>query len=230
MDPFSLIEQWWWAGLPAAALLGVLLGASPLAWPLLAAAVGVRAGATGAEASRSRWTLLALGGGLTLVYASLGFVVGELDRIIREVLGAWTGLAYVGLAVVVGVAGVAMIARPATACRILSRPPSGAPAAFLLGVPLGIVNCPACAGVITGVAVSSGVLGSTAYSVAVMAALGVGHTATLLGVSRLSLNVARPLMGGVGLQRLGGALLLAVAGFFVFQASIGGTTVGPRLP
>jgi cytochrome c biogenesis protein CcdA len=230
VDPFSLIEQWWWAGLPAAVFVGVLLGASPLAWPLLAAAVGIGAGAAETDRRRGTWTLLSLGAGLTVVYASLGFVVGELDRIIREVLGAWTGWGYVTLAVVVGVAGVVMVARPAATCRVLARPPTGAPGAFLLGVPLGIINCPACAGVITGVAVSSGVLGSTAYSVAVMTALGVGHTVTLLVVSRLSATTMRPLLGSLGLQRLGGVLLLGVAGFFVFQASLGGLEVGTRLP
>ena len=230
MDPFSLIEQWWWAGLPAAVLLGVLLGASPLAWPLLAAAVGIGTGASEADRRRGMWTLLALGAGLTVVYASLGFVVSELDRIIREVLGAWTGWGYAVLAVAIGLAGAAMVVRPAASCRLLARPPTGAPGAFLLGVPLGLINCPACAGVITGVAVSSGVLGSTAYSVAIMTTLGVGHTLTLLVVSRLSATMMRPLVGSLGLQRFGGVLLLAVAGFFVFQASVGGLEVGTRLP
>ena len=230
MDPFSLIEQWWWAGLPAAVLLGVLLGASPLAWPLLAAAVGIGSGAGEADRRRGTWTLLALGGGITVVYASLGFVVSELDRIIREVLGAWTGWGYAALAALVGLAGVLMVVRPVASCRVLARPPTGAPGAFLLGVPLGLINCPACAGVISGVAVSSGVLGSTAYSVAIMTALGVGHTLTLLVVSRLSATMLRPMVGSLGLQRFGGVLLLAVAAFFVFQATAGGLEVGARLP
>ena len=230
MDPFSVIEQWWWAGPIAAVLLGVLLGANPLAWPLLTAAVGIGAGAGEADRRAGTWTLLSLGAGLTVVYASLGLVVGQLDRIIREVLGAWSGVGYVVLAVLIGVGGAVMVLRPAASCRVIARPPTGAPGAFLVGVPLALLNCPACAGLITGVAVSSGVLGSTAYSVLIMAALGVGHTLTLLVVSRLARTTLRPVLGSVGMQRLGGVLLLAVAGFFVLQASLGGTEVGATLP
>ena len=144
--------------------------------------------------------------------------------------GVWSGVGYVVFAVILGVGGAVMVLRPAASCRLLARPPTGAPGAFLLGVPLALLNCPACAGLITGVAVSSGVVGSTVHSVLVMAALGVGHTVTLLVISRLARTTLRPVFGSVGMQRLGGVLVVAVAGFFVLQASLGGTEVGARLP
>jgi cytochrome c biogenesis protein CcdA len=231
MHPFALIEQFWWAGLPAAVVVGVLLGASPLAWPILATAVGVRAGASDRHDARPLPTLLALGAGITVVYASLGLLTGQLDRVIREVLGAWAGHGYLALAALAAVGGLLLIVRPAATCRVLARPPSGAPAAFLLGVPLGIVNCPACAGVITGAAVSAGALGSTTYSVAVMTALGVGHTLTLLLVSRLSLNaVGAMARSTTGIQRVGGGLLLLSALFFLFQGTLIGVGTDPMMP
>jgi cytochrome c biogenesis protein CcdA len=231
MHPFALIEQLWWAGIPAAVLVGVLLGASPLAWPILATAVGVRAGASEKHDARPLSTLLALGAGITVVYASLGLLTGQLDRIVREVFGAWAGIGYLSLAALATAGGLLMLTKPAATCRVLSRPPSGAPAAFLVGVPLGIVNCPACAGVITGAAVSAGALGSTTYSVAVMTALGVGHTLTLLFVSRLSMNaVGAMARSATTIQRVGGGLLLLSAAFFLFQGSTIGMGTDPMMP
>jgi cytochrome c biogenesis protein CcdA len=274
LDPLSLIETWWWAGPLAAVVLGVVLGANPLAWPLLATASGIRAGVSGDDSgsvrgddgpspvgggpdrvtvtsgttgtvptartgtatgtSRDRWRadllVVALGAGVTVVYASLGFVTGQLERIVRDVMGAWSGVGYVLLAVLAAAAGLALLLRPAGTCRTLRRPVGG-PALFLLGIPLGIVNCPACAGVITGVAVAAAALGSTAYSVLVMVALGVGHTLALVVVSRLAVNAAQPLLArAVTLQRVGGGLLLATALFFVLQVALRGTSVGPTLP
>jgi cytochrome c biogenesis protein CcdA len=231
MHPFALIEQFWWAGIPAAVLVGVVLGSSPLAWPILATAIGVRAGASEKHDARPLPTLLALGAGITVVYAALGLLTGQLDRIIREVLGAWAGIGYLTLAGLATAGGLLMLIRPAATCRVLSRPPSGAPAAFLVGVPLGIVNCPACAGVITGAAVSAGALGSTTYSVAIMTALGVGHTLTLLLVSRLSLNALGAMArSATTIQRVGGVLLLLSAAFFLFQGTTLGTGTDPVMP
>jgi cytochrome c biogenesis protein CcdA len=245
VEPFSLIEDLWWAGVPAAILVGILLGASPLAWPLLATAAGLRAGGAGERepaAGRGRDAIssggrrasalvLALGAGVTTVYASLGLVTGQLERVIRDLMGAWSGVGYVLLAVVAALGGIALLVRPSASCRVLRTREVGGPAAFALGIPLGIVNCPACAGVITGVAVAAATRGSVVYSVVVMAALGVGHTIALLGVSRLAVGAARPLVRRVEtVQRIGGVLLLGSAGYFLFQVALRGTTVGPTLP
>jgi cytochrome c biogenesis protein CcdA len=237
VEPFSLIEQWWWAGIPAAVLVGILLGASPLAWPLLATATGLRAGGDAGRASgevagpRSSVLVLALGAGVTTVYASLGLVTGQLERVIRDLMGAWSGVGYVLLAVAAAAGGLALLVRPVTSCRVLRTRELGGPGAFALGIPLGIVNCPACAGVITGVAVAAATLGSVVYSVLVMVALGVGHTLALLLVSQLAVGAARPLVRRTEtVQRLGGGLLLASAAFFLLQVALRGTSVGPTLP
>jgi hypothetical protein len=231
MHPFVLIEQYWWAGLPAAVAVGVVLGASPLAWPILTTAIGVRAGASERPDTRPLWTLLGIGGGITVIYASLGFLTGQLEWVVRELFGAWSGVGYLALALAAVVGGLFLFLRPSSTCRVLARPPSGAPAGFLVGVPLGIVNCPACAGVLTGAAVSAGALGSTTYSVAVMTAVGVGHTLTLLFVSRLSLNALGAMLPSpAALQRLGGTLLLLSAAFFVFQFQAMGIGLDPTMP
>jgi hypothetical protein len=90
--------------------------------------------------------------------------------VISEVFGAWAGVGYLVLAVATAVGGALLVLRPGVTCRALSRPLPGGPASFLVGAALGSVNCPACTGIITGVAVSASAIGSTTYSVVVMAA------------------------------------------------------------
>ncbi|MEX1164198.1 MAG: hypothetical protein WEB03_11520 [Nitriliruptor sp.] len=109
LHPFTLIEQFWWAGPLAAVAVGVVLGASPLAWPILATAVGTRAGATGEGSAPPRHLLLALGAGITVVYATLGLLTGQLERVISEVLGAWAGIGYVAVAVATAAGGLLLL-------------------------------------------------------------------------------------------------------------------------
>lgn len=233
LHPFSVIEQLWWAGPAAAVVVGIVLGASPLAWPLLATAAGVRSGATAdvRDAATSRGVILTIGAGLTAVYASLGLLVDQLEAVIRDQLGAVAGVGYALLAVVAAGAGVALLRRPTATCRRLVSPTLARGGAFGLGALLGLVNCPACAGIITGVAVSAGIGGGTWYRVGVMAALGVGHTVTLLVASQLSLAITRDLTRSTtAAARIGGALLLVSAGYFVFQLTARGVAVAPTLP
>lgn len=233
LHPFVVIEQLWWAGPVAAMAVGVVLGASPLAWPLLAVAAGARSGATPdvRDAASSRGVVLSIGAGVTLVYASLGFLVDRLEAVLRDQLGAVAGIGYALLTVLAAVAGIALLRRPTAACRRLVTPTVGRGGALGLGALLGLVNCPACAGIITGVAVSAGIGGGTLYRVGVMAALGVGHTVTLLVASRLSLAITRDLTRTTtAAARVGGTLLLLSAGYFAFQLAARGVTVAPTLP
>jgi cytochrome c biogenesis protein CcdA len=227
----AAIEQVRWLGPLVAVLGGLLLGLSPFAWPVMAVSV---AGSTGVGEDRHRPapTALAIGLGLTVVYASLGLVTGDLDRVVRDVFARWAGPLYLALAATVAAAGVALLVRPAASCRVGRRRPMRPATAVLVGLPLGVVNCPACAGVVTGVALAGGAAGDRWYAVVVMAAFGLGHTAALL----VGAHVAGRAAGSSGVaattvSRVGGALLLAVAAFFVFQAVAGGIgTTGPVLP
>jgi cytochrome c-type biogenesis protein len=231
VHPFGLIEQLWWAGPIAAVAVGVVLGASPPSWPLLVIATGLRTGTDGERRAGSPPVLLALGAGITVVYASLGLLAGQLDRVVTELFGAWAGAGHLVLAVALAGAGGSMLWRPAAACRVWSSPRRGGPGAFALGLVLGVVNCPACAGIITGAAVSAGVHGGVAYRVLVMAALGAGHTLALLLVSRFSRNAFREVASSVSAtQRIGGVLLLVAAGVSVARVVAAGVGVGPVLP
>lgn len=232
---FGAIETSWLLGLPVAFVLGVFLGASPLTWPILAAAVGTRA-ATSDDTSHAagRNAVLALGAGMTLVYASLGFAASNLDRYIREGLGAWAGITYAALATVAILGGVALLVRPNLLCRVptgADRASRGPVSAFLLGIPLGMVNCPACAGVITGVTVAAATAGSTVYATTAMVVFGLGHTLALWLTSGLLLRPVRVVARHAATVQRAGAVLLVGAGiFYAWQAAGSGLTVGPTLP
>jgi cytochrome c-type biogenesis protein len=230
VHPFGLIEQLWWAGPIAAVAVGVVLGASPPSWPLLVIATGLRTGTDGERRAGSPPVLLALGAGITVVYASLGLLAGQLDRVVTELFGAWAGAGHLVLAVALALAGAALLWRPAGTCRRWTSPWRGGPGAFVLGLVLGVVNCPACAGIITGVAVSAGLGGGVGYRVLVMAALGVGHTLALVVVGRLSRNAVREVATVSATQRIGGVLLLVAAGVSVARVVAAGVGVGPVLP
>lgn len=211
-------------------LIGVVLGASPLAWPLLGTAVGLGAGQSTGHTRTTVRTVVAFGAGITAVYTALGALAGSIDDVLTGVLAPVSGVGYLGLAAVMVLLAVVILRRDAAACstgatraRLLG--------AFAAGIPAGVVNCPACAGVITGVAASSAVLGRPAYSMAVMAALGIGHTASLVFVSWLSVDAWTPPPRMLRALQVGGAVLLLLAAiWFVRQAALGGIAVGPRLP
>lgn len=225
-----MVEQTWWLGIPAAALIGVVLGASPLAWPLLGTAIGLGAGQSTGRDRTSVRSVAAFGGGITVVYMVLGALAGSIDDVLTGVLAPVSGIGYLVLAVLMVGMALVILRRDATTCS--TRATRGRVlGAFGAGIPAGVVNCPACAGVITGVAASSAVLGRPVYSVAVMAALGVGHTASLVFVSWLAVDAWTPPRRLLrGMQTAGAVLLLLAAGWFVRQAILGGVTVGPRLP
>lgn len=230
MNPMAWIESTWWLGVPAAALIGVVLGASPLAWPLLGTALGVGAGATTAERRSPIGPVVAFGAGVTAVYAALGALAGSIDDVVTEVLAPIAGIGYVVLALLLVVLAIVTIRRDASTCNVgaTRRRLAGA---FAAGIPAGIVNCPACAGIITGVAAASAVADNVLYSVAVMAALGAGHTAALAFTAWLTLDAWQPPRQWVrGLQWVGGGLLLVAAAFFVRQALLTGLAVEPQLP
>jgi cytochrome c biogenesis protein CcdA len=233
VDPFSLLEAGRWLGVPAALVSGVLLGASPFAWPVMAAVVGGQAAVTRPEGPRRGGGVVAgATAALVVVYGALGAVAGSIDHVVRGVLGPRTGAASAALAGLLLIVGVVLMVRPAAACRLRSTAATST-SGWLLGIPLALVNCPACAGIITGIAVSAAASGSSTYTVVVMATLGLGHGLALLFVAWLTTARWRPTPAQqLAVQRVGAAVLLAVGAYYAWQATVLGPAVapGPTLP
>lgn len=238
MDVFSGIAGSRLLGLPLALTIGFVLGASPFTWPVLALATGARAVTDDKPAAaRVSPAVAGLGAAIVVVYGALGFAADRLDQVVRVGIGSWTGIAYAGIAVASLVAGAVLLANPALLCRAhanegrRSQPLRGPFGGFVIGIPVALANCPACAGVITGVALAAGATGSTWYAVAAMTALGLGHALALLVGSVLLLKPFDDIFGvATALQRVGAVLLLGVGIWYAVQASKYGLTVAEPLP
>lgn len=241
MDPFGLVAGEWWVGLPAAFVLGMALGLSPYGWPVIALAIGTK-GATapddeGRTATRGlpfhrrvSPAVVGIGAAVVLVYTTLGFVTDRLDAVLRVAIGSVAGIIYASIALLSIGAGAALLARPDLVCRVRrpqrARRVDGPLGGFVVGIPIALASCPSCAAVITGVALAAGATGSTSYSVAAMAALGVGHAASLIGGSMV---VLRPFEDSFRLaatvRRTGAVVLILVGGWYALQASRYGLSI-----
>jgi cytochrome c-type biogenesis protein len=234
MNPFALIEQQWWLGLPAAFLMGVALGGSPLALPVMAAGVGLSTAASAREGARRYWPVIGFGVGLAAVYGALGLVADRIDLVFERALSRTGGIAAAVLGVLLVGAAVILLARPRSgtlACRPLWRRRTSGIGAFLTGIPAGIFGCPACSGVIIGVAGSAALIGHTAYSVAAMTALGAGHASAVLLVTWfVQRGVTVEALATHRAQRIAAVLLLVVGGWLLYLAYALDLSVGPRLP
>lgn len=233
MDAFGILEQTWWLGIPTALIIGILLGLNPLALPILGTAVALGStGEVGAKGAGVRVTA-AFGAGMVVVYTLVGLFAGRVDAVTDGILRPYAGIGYLVLAAVLFALGVFLLVRPASFCAACALPVKRNPTvlgAFLAGIPGGFVNCPACAGIVLGVASSSATLGSPVYSGAVMLALGVGHAAVLTGLVWLITNGRSPSPQLLRVLRRGaGVLLVGMAVYFVWLAQLQGLRPGPRL-
>lgn len=233
MDVFELIEQQWYLGVPAGFFLGVLLGVNPLALPMLGTAVALGgSGELGARGAGVR-VAAAFGAGMVVAYTALGVVAGRVDQVNRAVFRPYASVGYIVLAtVLLGVAAFLLL-RPSAFCAACAKPAKRNPTmlgAFLAGIPGGFVNCPACAGVVLGVAASAAVLGNPFYSSTVMFALGVGHAAVLTGLAWLITRNRRFSLGWLsGLRVVAALVLVAIAAYFFWVGVQQGFGPGPRL-
>jgi cytochrome c biogenesis protein CcdA len=230
LNPFSLIEQTWWLGIPVAFLMGVLLGANPLALPITGTAIGL--GASGALAAQGAAVKLtaAFGGGMVLVYTLVGVLAGRLDELVEGILRPYSGIGYLLLGLLILGFALWLMFRPSAfcaSCESAPRQSSTIIGAFVAGIPGGFVNCPACAAIITGVAASSATLGNPLYSGVVIFALGAGHAGLLVGLMWFVTKGWTPpnrLMRGTRIAL--GVILIALAGYFFYLASVEGLSPG----
>gem|GEM_PF-6081065 len=233
MDPFAIIEKTWWLGIPVAFAMGIFLGVNPLALPVTGTAVGFGAtGTAGASGGGVKLTA-AFGAGLIAVYTAVGILAGRLDQIVEEVLRPYAGVGYLVLGVVLAAFAGWLLLKPAAFCTACALPARRNPTtfgAFMAGIPAGFVNCPACAAIITGVAASAAMLHNPFYGGAVMFALGLGHALVFVGLTWFLTKGWKPSPRALGiLQKVSAILLLGIAAYFFYLASVQGVKPGPRL-
>ncbi len=176
----------------------------------------------------------AFGAGMILVYTAVGLAAAQIDTVIDVYLRPYAGIGYLLVAtLLLGMAGWLLL-RPAAFCSACAKPLGTSPSAlgaFFAGIPGGLVNCPACAAIVTGFAASAAQLGRPLYSGAVMFALGAGHIAVLIiGTWFLTRRWTPSARWQLFAQRSAAALLGLIAAYFLYLSFLNGLDTGPRLP
>lgn len=224
----QIISEMWWLGIPTALFAGALLALNPLALPMLGTAFALAT--TGEAATKGAGVRMtaAFGAGMVVVYTAVGVVASQVDRVTNTFLRPYSGIGYVLIGLVLIGLGAFLLVRQRSFCSACALPARKSPTllgAFLAGIPGGFVNCPACAGIVLGIAAASATVGSPAYSASVMFSLGAGHAMMLTGlmwwaVGKRAISASAPFLRF--LRPFGAILLLAVGGYFLWLARVNG--------
>lgn len=206
---------------------GVLTSLTPCVYPMIPITAGLLSGASGQAGPRHRIAGLTAAYviGLALLYAFLGLLAGLTGSLFGTVGSSWW--ARVIIAALLAMFGLAMLdvvpvrVPPRLAAWAGGLRGGSVPAAFLLGASSGIVaapcGAPAFAAVLTWVATTR----SGGWGFVYLFVFSLGMTSLLVAVGLSSGVLARLPRAGpwmARIKRAGGALLLVMAAYYVWQA------------
>jgi cytochrome c-type biogenesis protein len=212
------------------ALAGFVVGIAPSSFPLISVAAGFAAGQGVAAPGKRRigglWLSLGFALGVATVDAVLGALFGLAGFAVLRVLASYLALAYVALAVVLTVTGLALLRLIHIVIPVFTpsaKPTGSFLGSYLLGLPFGLSTCPACTPLLLPVVAAAATTADPLMGAVLMGTFGlargvpivvVGTAAGALGHLRHSRRFT------IWVERTGGALLLAAALFFFHQAAI----------
>lgn len=210
-------------------LAGLVVGIAPSSFPLLAVAAGLGtrdAAEAGTGRSHVRGAVLSLGfvAGIVTVDVAIGALFGFAGFAVMRVLNAALAYVYALLAALLTLTGLALwrvirfripVLRPGTQA---SRTFAGA---ACLGLAFGLSTCPACTPMILPVVVAAASTADPVLGAMLMGAFGLarGVPVVVAGTSAASLTGwlrGRQILTWA--ERVGGALLIAAAAYFAWQA------------
>lgn len=212
------------------ALAGLVVGISPGSLPLMSVAAGFVTGQGGAEAPRSRLAGLWLSGGFALgivtVDAIVGAVFGFIGYGAMRVFVSLLVPTYVLLTIFLLVMGLALfhvIRIPLPMLTPVRRPATSLAQAYLLGLPFGLSTCPACTPLIFPIVAAAAATADPVTGALLMSTFGVFRALPMVAVGMaagLLRQTWRTWRFVKWFERIGGALLIAAAGYFFLQALI----------
>lgn len=213
-----------------AALAGLVVGVAPSSFPLISVATGFAAAQGATESGKLRIGGLRLSIGFVLgiatVDAGLGALFGLAGFAVMRVLASYLAVAYFLLAVILIVAGLVLlriihIVIPALAPS--TKPTRGFVSSYLLGLPFGLSTCPACTPLLFPVAVAAAGTADPLMGAVLMATFGLARgipivvAATIAGSLATFRHTRRFTLWA---ERIGAALMLAAALYFLYQAAL----------
>ena len=215
------------AALPILFVAGVAISFTPCIFPMIPITAGLLAGTAQGTPSRARAIGLTLAyvAGLALFYALLGLLAGLTGTLFGTVSSSWWARSIV--AALLAVFGLAMLdVLPVRVPQRLGAWAAGLqggslPAAFLLGATSGIVAAPCGAPAFAALLTWVGQKGSPVLGFVYLFVFSLGMTSVLVAVGLSSGVMARLPRAGTWMawvKRAGGIVLLAMAGYYFWEA------------
>lgn len=212
------------------ALAGLVVGVAPSSFPLISVAAGLAAGQGATASSRQRidgvWLSMGFALGIATVDALIGALFGLAGFAVLRVLASYLAVVYLVLALVLAVTGFALLRAIHIVLPVLrptARPATSFLGSYLLGLPFGLSTCPACTPLLLPVVAAAASTADPLMGGILMATFGIarGIPIVLAGTVAGSLSHLRRTHGFIlWAERVGGALLLAAAAYFSYQAAI----------
>lgn len=206
-----------------ALVFGLLVGFAPSTLALAPVVVGYVGGAQARSIPRALGLSGSFVAGMVAVDVALGAVFALAGRGALRVLGAglplWYAIVTV-LLVVLAVINLGLWRPKLPSLTPRGRLPTHPLGGFALGVPFGLVTCPACTPLLLPIALGAAATANPAYGAVLFGAFAVGRGLPLIALGVSGRAMALVHAGARLMGRLKGALgvlLLAAAGFFFYR-------------
>lgn len=214
------------------ALAGLVVGIAPSSFPLISVAAGLAAGqgaaASGGGRIKGLWLSVGFALGVATVDAVLGALFGLAGFAVLRVLVSYLALAYALLAIILTVAGLALLRVIHIVVPVFTpsaRPTRSFLGSYLLGLPFGLSTCPACTPLLLPVVAAAAATADPLMGAVLMATFGLarGIPIVVAGTAAGSLaHLRHTRQFTLWAERAGGVLMLAAALYFLYQAALYG--------
>ncbi len=212
------------------ALAGLVVGLAPSSFPLISVAAGLAAGQGAAPAGGRRmeglWRSAGFALGIATVDAALGALFGFAGFAVLRVLVHYLALAYALLATALFVAALALLRVVQIVIPILTpspKPTRSFLGSYLLGLPFGLSTCPACTPLLLPVVAAAAATADPLMGAALMATFGLARGIPIVAAGAVTgalAHLRHTHQFTRWVERGGGALMLAVALYFMYQAAL----------
>ncbi|MGE0853250.1 MAG: cytochrome c biogenesis CcdA family protein [Hyphomicrobiaceae bacterium] len=211
------------------AVAGLVVGIAPSSFPLISVAAGLAAG-QGPTVSRNQhmaglWLSLGFALGIATVDTALGALFGLAGFGVLRILASYLAVAYLLLAVVLLVAALALLRVIHLVIPIIgasARPAKSFLGSYLVGIPFGLSTCPACTPLLLPVVAAAATTANPVMGAVLMGTFGIarGIPIVIAGTAVGGLaHVRRTHRFTLWAERIGAALMVAAATYFLYQAA-----------
>ncbi|MEO6781932.1 MAG: cytochrome c biogenesis protein CcdA [Bradyrhizobium sp.] len=211
-------------------MAGLVVGVAPSSFPLISVATGLALGRGAVPAEQRHVCGLELSVGFALgvatVDATLGALFGFFGFAVLRFLASYLAFAYLLFAIVMLVTALALlrvihIVVPTLAP--VSKPARGFGGSYLLGLPFGLSTCPACTPLLLPVVAAAASTADPLMGAVLMGAFGIARGIPIVVAATMAGSLAH--LGSMRrftlwAERLGAALMIAAALFFLYQAAL----------